>query len=93
MIKPRILTLVIFSLLTSINLDSVVAANGVTENVVLITIDGLRWQDLFTGADERLLNRENGGVRDVGATRKRFWKESSQEISSSSMKGRKKCRT
>ncbi|MBI2477166.1 MAG: AP protein, partial [Planctomycetia bacterium] len=46
-------------------LRSVSAADRHTTNVVLITIDGLRWQDLFTGADERLINRENGGVREV----------------------------
>ncbi len=31
-----------------------------TENVVLVTMDGLRWQELFGGADERLM-------QDVGA--------------------------
>ena len=27
-----------------------------TENVILITYDGLRWQELFGGVDERLLS-------------------------------------
>ena len=27
-----------------------------TENVILVTFDGYRWQDLFTGADKRLIN-------------------------------------
>ena len=43
-----------------------------TENVVLVTLDGLRWQDVFGGADNRMLNKEDGGVRDILATRKRF---------------------
>jgi hypothetical protein len=33
-----------------------------TENVLLITFDGLRWQELFYGADRRLMNKEQGGV-------------------------------
>ncbi|MBV8306353.1 MAG: hypothetical protein JO274_02630, partial [Gammaproteobacteria bacterium] len=35
-----------------------------TRNVVLIVSDGLRWQEVFTGADETLLNEANGGIWD-----------------------------
>jgi len=45
-----------------------------TRNLILVTIDGLRWQDVFTGADNRMMNKEQGGVRDILATRKRFWR-------------------
>ena len=61
------------------NWCSVAAADTKTRSVILITLDGLRWQDLFAGADERLLNREAGGVRDVDAVRSRFWAESPEE--------------
>ncbi len=27
-----------------------------TENVLLVTLDGLRWQDVFGGADNRMMN-------------------------------------
>jgi hypothetical protein len=27
-----------------------------TKNVVLVTLDGVRWQEFFTGADEKLLD-------------------------------------
>jgi len=48
-----------------------------TQNVVLITYDGLRWQEVFGGCDETLLNREQGGgVRDVPALKSRFWRGS-----------------
>ena len=50
-----------------------------TENVLLITFDGLRWQELFGGADRRLFDREHGGVRDVGALQKRFWLDDTEE--------------
>ncbi len=46
-----------------------------TENVVLVLIDGLRWQEVFTGADAALLNKESGGVADVEGLRGRFWRE------------------
>lgn len=43
-----------------------------TENVVLITIDGLRWQEVFRGVDEGLLeNKEyTKGVKEL---REKFW--------------------
>ena len=45
-----------------------------TENVILVTLDGLRWQEVFAGADNSLMNAEHGGVRDLLATRRRFWR-------------------
>jgi hypothetical protein len=33
-----------------------------TRNVVLIVSDGLRWQEVFTGADASLLNKDHGGI-------------------------------
>lgn len=35
-----------------------------TRNVVLVTIDGLRWQEVFRGADDAMANKEFGGVAD-----------------------------
>lgn len=46
-----------------------------TRNVVLVTTDGLRWQDVFRGADEALINKPDGGVADVEGLRKTFWRE------------------
>jgi hypothetical protein len=50
-----------------------------TENVILVTLDGLRWQEMFTGADEALLNKDRGGVADVAATRNQFWRDTAEE--------------
>ena len=51
-----------------------------TQNVVLITYDGLRWQEVFSGCDETLVNRDQGGgVRDVPALKNRFWRETPEE--------------
>jgi prepilin-type processing-associated H-X9-DG protein len=46
-----------------------------TRNVVLVTSDGLRWQDVFRGADPALLNQPDGGVTDVAAIRREYWRE------------------
>jgi hypothetical protein len=35
-----------------------------TRNVVLVTIDGLRWQEVFRGLDDGMANKEFGGVSD-----------------------------
>lgn len=50
------------------------AAPRATTNVILVTLDGLRWQEVFGGADNRLMNKEHGGVADLLATRRRFWR-------------------
>ena len=51
-----------------------------TRNVVLIVSDGLRWQEIFTGADEQLLNEKNGGIWDKEAALKaQFWRADPNE--------------
>jgi hypothetical protein len=51
-----------------------------TRNVVLIVSDGLRWQEMFTGADPTLLNEKNGGIWDKEADLKReFWRDDVNE--------------
>ena len=47
-----------------------------TRNVVLVTADGVRWQDIFRGADPALLNKDDGGVTDVESLKRDFWRES-----------------
>ena len=45
---------------------------GQSGNVVLIVTDGLRWQEVFRGADSSLANRRWGGVEDTVAFRREF---------------------
>jgi hypothetical protein len=45
-----------------------------TENVVLIVSDGVRWQEVFRGAERRLISR-TGGVSDTTALLRDFWRE------------------
>ncbi|WP_027076486.1 sulfatase-like hydrolase/transferase [Maribacter antarcticus] len=54
--------------------------NAQTENtkVILITLDGLRWQELFTGADSLLISNTDF-VNDTTALKDKFWRDSSLE--------------
>jgi hypothetical protein len=50
-----------------------------TRNVILITADGLRWQEVFRGADEALISKEAGGVRDVAKLRECYMRPTTEE--------------
>jgi hypothetical protein len=53
---------------------------GKTQNVVLIVSDGLRWQEVFQGADPLLLDAKNGGNwAEEADLKQRYWRESPQE--------------
>ncbi|HTK56924.1 MAG TPA: hypothetical protein VL295_08865 [Gemmatimonadales bacterium] len=43
-----------------------------TSNVILVVIDGVRWQEVFRGGDCTLMNKGQGGVEDTLALRARF---------------------
>jgi Type I phosphodiesterase / nucleotide pyrophosphatase len=43
------------------------------QRVIVVTIDGMRWQEVFGGADHDLLVGPNGGVEDTALVRDRFW--------------------
>src|SRR3954462_776231 len=46
-----------------------------TENVFLIISDGFRWQEVFSGAEELLMNSTNGGVKNTNMLRTNFWRD------------------
>jgi hypothetical protein len=48
------------------------------DNVIVVTLDGLRWQEFFGGAVGNLINEPNGGVRDSAAVVARFWRETAE---------------
>lgn len=59
-------------------LPRILIAQLKTENVILIALDGCRWQDAFTGADSVLIrNREQ--TKDTAAFLKKYWRNSPQE--------------
>lgn len=50
-----------------------------TRNVVLIVTDGLRWQEVFNGADPALMDREHGRVDDTTALRHDFLRDTPEQ--------------
>ena len=51
-------------------------AQGKTRNVVLIVCDGLRWQEVFTGADTTLMDSEHGGIwAKHEVLRREYWRD------------------
>lgn len=70
----------ILGILAVISLRTDVRAGDLkTQNVVLITTDGLRWQEVFTGAEHALISKETGGVADVEGIESQFWREKPEE--------------
>jgi hypothetical protein len=50
-----------------------------TENILFVMTDGLRWQEVFSGAEETLLSKERGGVEKPAELKKRFWRAAPEE--------------
>jgi hypothetical protein len=49
------------------------------ENVVLVTADGLRWQELFTGIDPLLMKEKTASMADAGQLRDRLWADTPEQ--------------
>jgi len=49
-----------------------------TENIFIITLDGYRWQELFTGADPNLIENKDF-VKNPEALKQRFWADTPEE--------------
>lgn len=50
-----------------------------TENIIFVMLDGCRWQEVFTGADPELLDKERGGIENVEETKKLYWRETPEQ--------------
>jgi hypothetical protein len=53
-------------------------SRSTSENIFIITLDGLRWQELYTGADSALVANKTY-VRDPLGLKKLFWAETPEE--------------
>lgn len=56
----------------------ILGQNQVAENVFLITLDGLRWQELFGGADSVIIN-DSRFVRDIEGTKEKYYRSTGSE--------------
>ncbi len=68
------LVLILFSIVMAITLN----AQHKTENVVIVTLDGMRWQEIFGGVDEELVNNKSF-TKEPGEIKKSFWAFSAEE--------------
>jgi len=57
---------------------SVFSYSQKAENIIVVTFDGLRWQELFCGADSMLIN-DSSFVSDIKSLNKKFWAPSAGE--------------
>ena len=48
------------------------------ENVLVVTLDGFRWQELFEGADESFMDAKQGGVKDVPGLKARYLRDAAE---------------
>ncbi len=55
------------------------AAPHKTRHVILVTADGLRWQDLFNGIDPALMDRKETGMQEARGLRDRLWRSAPEE--------------
>jgi hypothetical protein len=53
--------------------------NFKTRAVVLIVLDGFRWQEVFDGAEHDLMDAKHGGAQDTAQLRKDFWRDTPAE--------------
>src|SRR5687767_6668079 len=48
------------------------AQSNAADNIIVVTLDGMRWQEVFSGMSGALLNEKEGGVRNATAIEQRF---------------------
>jgi hypothetical protein len=50
-----------------------------TRAVVLVALDGFRWQEVFDGPEHDLMDAKHGGAQDAAQLRKDFWRDTPEE--------------
>ena len=68
-------------ILVFLQLIIVMALNGQqskTKNLIIVTLDGMRWQEVFNGVDEVLMN-DSIYNRDQKGMNSKFWAPASEE--------------
>jgi len=45
-----------------------------TQHIIFVMTDGLRWQEVFHGAEESLMNKQNGKVKNETELKKTYWR-------------------
>ena len=69
----------IIALVTLIILSLKIHAQQKVENIIIITTDGLRWQELFKGMDSAIANNKSFNQKDSAGIFKKYWSEDENE--------------
>ena len=76
--KPITMKITGFFLLQLICMQLCAQPQPAPKNVFIITTDGLRWQEVFNGADKSVIT-DTEFVKDTALTKEMYWAESPQE--------------
>ncbi len=74
----RLFTIVL-SLIDATTAAAAGALDHKTQNIIFVMTDGLRWQEVFSGAEASLMTKENGAVTDVEGLQRAYWRDNPQE--------------
>lgn len=75
MLRPRMQLLFFFIFVAGSALFLGAQESHKTENVIFVMTDGLRWQEVFRGADSSLINKKDGKVADAEKLKKDYWRD------------------
>ena len=75
----HVVCFVLASLLAGLESIVAQAPPKIADNVIVVTLDGMRWQEVFSGSSTALLNENDGGVRNAAAIEQRFGGTSAEE--------------
>ncbi|MEP7373152.1 MAG: alkaline phosphatase family protein [Chitinophagaceae bacterium] len=68
----------LISCLCALVITGIVQGQHKTENLVIVTLDGMRWHEIFKGVDEVLVNDSsfNSNIKQI---KEKFWSDSEEE--------------
>jgi hypothetical protein len=73
--KMKIVSGLLLGLILTVNIN---AQSFKTKNIIFVTLDGLRWQEVFTGADSSLLLGNKNAHGDINALKTAFWSDTTE---------------
>jgi len=74
----RLLTIALLLFAAAGLLVAQAPAGHKTRNIIFVMTDGLRWQEVFGGAEESLMNKKDGMVEDAAALKKTYWRDTTE---------------
>jgi hypothetical protein len=72
-------TLAFCSLSCAVSTRAQAAPEHKTQHVIFVMTDGLRWQEVFNGAEESLMGLKNGKVKKEAELKKTYWRATAEE--------------